>query len=81
MKLCAIPEGLDPVLLGAGIVMLTCDPSAYVTVVVVEPSVLVTLWLVSPEPNGSFDALDENGLFVLPLPPIGEFAPPRSAMP
>jgi hypothetical protein len=83
MTLCCHAEAFDPLLLAAGVVMLTCDPSAYVMVVVLEPSVLVTVWLLSPA-NGSLDEpaeLVENGSFGSLPPPVGELAPPRPPAP
>src|SRR5262245_45911610 len=52
MKLCPIEDGLEPEPPDAGVVIVTCEPSEYVMVVVEEPSWLVTVWLVSPA-NGS----------------------------
>ena len=79
MKLCAIVDGFWPLPLAAGSVIVTCEPSEYVMVVVVEPSELVTLWLWSPE-NGSLEELVENGSFGS-LPPVDELAPPMPPRP
>src|SRR5262249_28337761 len=72
MVLCAQAVGLAPLPLAAGRVIVTCEPSPNVMVVVVEPSGLVTVsfWSI---PNGSLDGLDANRSFA--LPPVSADAP------
>src|SRR5262249_30206885 len=60
ITLCAHADGLALLAPGAGTVIVTCEPSAYEMVVVVEPSELVTVLLLSAA-NGSLDESVENG--------------------